>query len=537
MAFTFLSRCHDLQLLSAIRRYLRIPPCHDYSLRSGCQFEISHSLALSDSGSYQRGFSHLTSPAMWGTAGVEFITSNGQKLSEEAIPMAILVTGGLAEGNLGMVTTFCCHNQAKIEASNALSIFHQCNVLEPNVVVVRRYTKTPISLKGPPIFSIWTWALSLWGCFLCPIPTGPAMSLQVTPLLWHRGGPACEGGRGGIESVSLLPGGIVAKFRRGALPLWPHFTVGPFVCLPSPSRMGTQMEERSGFHTALKYLQNIDQSRAKLECDVAKETQRLAQRYDDRQIKLARKYGRWQAQMAEEADAAFHEVFFHVSSTDSIKLLPWCFSFTVPLHYMSDVLATAMQKEEDILVTISASKLEGSQALEPSDSLAPWTETLPLPVPPLLDIPFVGTPQVGHPFAWFIASTTQKKWDHSPNSSLSDHHDKGTCVDFQEVEARSEHSFTQGEEDTPALVSEVRPSSEPQGQEPTSSPSSPTKATTDPDDGTVGEASRSIGDQGSASSANHSGTSSDLDASRENMVNSDMGQPLGIVSLAQTQMK
>ena len=78
---------------------------------------------------------------------------------------------------------------------------------------------------------------------------------------------------------------------------------------------------------------------------------------------------------------------------------------------------------------------------------------------------------------------------------------------LQEIEAKSEHSSTQGEEDITALASEVGPSSEQQGQGPTSPPSSPTKATADPDDGTVGEASRCTGDQDSESSNNNSGTS------------------------------
>ena len=100
----------------------------------------------------ERCFAQLTSPVMWGKAGVEFINNNGLKISREAIPMAILVTDGMGEGNLGMVTTFCCHNQAKMEASNSLSALHQCDSLKPSVVVVRRYTNTPYILWGSTHF-------------------------------------------------------------------------------------------------------------------------------------------------------------------------------------------------------------------------------------------------------------------------------------------------------------------------------------------------------------------------------------------------
>ena len=63
--------------------------------------------------------------------------------------------------------------------------------------------------------------------------------------------------------------------------------------------------------------------------------------------------------------------------------------------------------------------------------------------------------------------------------------DKQTHVDSPEVEVRSDHKSTQGNENTIELVLEAGHSSKPQGQEPTSSPSIPTKATADPDDAIV----------------------------------------------------
>ena len=57
--------------------------------------------------------------------------------------MVILVTDGVGEGNLGMVTTFWYHNQAKMEASDAHCTLHQCDSVKPSVVVVRRNTNTP----------------------------------------------------------------------------------------------------------------------------------------------------------------------------------------------------------------------------------------------------------------------------------------------------------------------------------------------------------------------------------------------------------
>ena len=118
-----------------------------------------------------------------------------------ATPMATLVTGGVGEGNLGMVATFCCHDQVKMEASDALSTLCQCDLLELSMVVVWRYTNTPIFLEGLPISSIWMWALS-WGtssaqfphlCRLLPF-SGTEMllpceegevGLKVCPLFWE----------------------------------------------------------------------------------------------------------------------------------------------------------------------------------------------------------------------------------------------------------------------------------------------------------------------------------------------------------------
>ena len=78
-----------------------------------------------------------------GKTEVEFITDLSLRTSEEDTPMAILITDGVGEENLGMVTIFYCHDQTKLEASDELSTLCQCNSPNPSVVVVRRYTNTP----------------------------------------------------------------------------------------------------------------------------------------------------------------------------------------------------------------------------------------------------------------------------------------------------------------------------------------------------------------------------------------------------------
>ena len=113
--------------------------------------------------------------------------------------------------------------------------------------------------------------------------------------------------------------------------------------------------------------------------------------------------------MVEQTDATFQEVFSRVSLPDSIKLLPWCISSTVPLHYMSRALTTATQQGKDVPATTTASDPEGSPSAGPLSSPTYPPGTPPLPVPPLPDIPLGGTPLVGYPFADFLAVSTQKK--------------------------------------------------------------------------------------------------------------------------------
>ena len=73
----------------------------------------------------------------------------------------------------------------------------------------------------------------------------------------------------------------MVELREGALPLWPDTAVSLPIAPHSCWEEGSQMEEGSGFQAALKWLQDINQARAQLECELALETQELAQRSTD----------------------------------------------------------------------------------------------------------------------------------------------------------------------------------------------------------------------------------------------------------------
>ena len=92
-------------------------------------------------------------------------------------------------------------------------------------------------------------------------------------------------------------------------------------------------------------------------------------------------------------------------------------------------------------------------------SPAHLTETPPPIIPLLPDLPFVGTLSgpVGHLFFESTASPSQKKWEHSPSSSLCDYHGKKTHVGSPEVNVRSEHSSTWGDKTCPNWYQRLDP--------------------------------------------------------------------------------
>ena len=316
---------------------------------------------------------------------MEFVTSNGWKISGEAIKVVIMVTDRVREGNLGKVTTFCCHDQAKMEASDALSALCQCNSPEPSVIVVRRYTNTPYI----------PWGFSHLPYLDMSTPSGGTSSTQF-PLHWlclHRLLPFFDTEvvlpqEEGEMELKVFPHFSMAKLRRWAPPLWPNFTVSPFISPSSPSRRGHSMEGGLGFHPAFKLLQDVNQARGQLGCALAQETLELAQRYDDRWINLSRRHDRQWAWMVKHMDATIHEVFFQGSSADSIKLLPWCISSAVPSttwveHWPLPCNRMRMSQLPSLHLILSAHQLLGPQAVQIIHTDLQHIQYLPYQVSPL----------------------------------------------------------------------------------------------------------------------------------------------------------
>ena len=212
----------------------------------------------------KRLFTCTASPDMWGKTGVQFITHTGQKTSGEATPTVIVITDGVGEGKLGMVNTFCCHDQAKMETSDALSVLHQYDTPVTSVAVVRRYTNTPYIPLGTSHF-LYIDMSTL---------SGGASSAQF-PLAWlclHRLLPFSE-------AEVVLPhdeGEVGLKvYPHSQEVLWksseeehclsdPVLLSIPLSTLLPHQEQGTQMEEQLGYHPALQQLQDFKQARIQL---------------------------------------------------------------------------------------------------------------------------------------------------------------------------------------------------------------------------------------------------------------------------------
>ena len=74
---------------------------------------------------------------------MEFISGSGHKISGEIVLIAGLITDRVEEG-----TTFCHHDKAKVESSEALSILCQQDSHKLSIVVVKIFANSPYLPQG-----------------------------------------------------------------------------------------------------------------------------------------------------------------------------------------------------------------------------------------------------------------------------------------------------------------------------------------------------------------------------------------------------
>ena len=165
--------------------------------------------------------------------------------------------------------------------------------------------------------------------------------------------------------------------------------------------------------------------------------------------------------MAEKVDATFQEVFSEMSSTDSVRLLPWCISTAanpgmIPIHYMSEALTTTVQQRMDAPVATTALGSEGSQALASTNNPAHQTGTPPLPFFPCHTFYLSAFPQLGVHLSGLSSIPSTKSRITSPTVHLMIDLGRGPWPKLQtEADVSSGHNTSQGNRELPETPSEI----------------------------------------------------------------------------------
>ena len=448
-------------------------------------------------------------PPVWGQAGVEFISDGRQRIRSEIIPMAVLITNGVEEGSLGMVTTFCHHDHAKVESLAMLSTLCQQDSPKPSVVVVK--INSPYLPWGSSSFlDLDITTLSLGALTtqlpldqLCPAVAPNSPTQDILP---------CEAEDKELKVYPILQEILWESSEEDNCLSDPILLLVP----PSPFFLhheeNSQTEEGPSLSLALTQLQGVSQARAQLKWELAHEWEGLVKRYEDWQSKLATKHEDQRAVMAtkheecwarmeEEMDATFWEVFSETSSIDSIRLLLWCISTpanpgALPACYLCEALATTVQWRVEIPMPATAPESGVPQAQVSMSRPAHQTKTPPHPILPLSNIPLIGTHPVGHSLTRLLVDPQHTKWDHSPNGASNNQPGKRAHTETAEAKVSSGHSTLQGDREPPETPPEAC------------------------NNGVY--ASRSAEEHNSEDNTDHSSDESTQDESRENAADSDL---------------
>ena len=177
--------------------------------------------------------------------------------------MAILITNEVIKGDLGMVTTFCSHNQVKMEASEVLTTLHQHDSPEPSIFKVRRYTNTPFIPQGTSRFLYLDVSDLPRGTSSAKFPLNCLHLWKLLPysktevLLPH------EEGETGYITYPLYQ---EVLWKCSEEPC--HLSNPVSLSMPSPAtppclEEGIQMEERLGHNPALQCLEDFNQARVR----------------------------------------------------------------------------------------------------------------------------------------------------------------------------------------------------------------------------------------------------------------------------------
>ena len=215
----------------------------------------------------------------------------------------------------------------------------------------------------------------------------------------------------------------------------------------------TQINSELGYHPTFQWLKDYQQVRIQQTCKLSQEAQELAQKYKDCHLKLERNHEERWVEMAQEGNVIFQEI----SMTGPIGFN----QIAALVHFLCHSLLLYKQSAGycHVIGWRQLSPLHQGWRDHwlqvPLSSPSHPTGTLPPLLPLLLDFTLDGIPLVSYPFLGFTVGPSQRKQDHCPSSSLSDHCSKRTHVSSQEINGKSGHSSAQGNENIPMAVLEL----------------------------------------------------------------------------------
>ena len=153
-----------------------------------------------------------------------------------------------------MMTTFCHHDQAKMEASNALSALHQCDLPEPSADVVSKYTNTPYIPQGSSHFLYLDVSTLSRGASCAQFPLDQLHLCRLLPYSDTEVVLPWEEGEVGLNIFPYFQEALWQSSEKEHHLSDPILLSAPLSASPPHQEEGTQTEEGLGFYPALKCL-------------------------------------------------------------------------------------------------------------------------------------------------------------------------------------------------------------------------------------------------------------------------------------------
>ena len=144
------------------------------------------------------------------------------------------------------MTTFCSHNQDKVEALEVLNTLHQYDLPDPSIVMVMRYTNTPLLPQGTCRFLYLNVSDLPRGASSAQFPLDPLHLWKLLPYSKTEVLSPCEDWEAGYRSYPPFSRGSMETLQRFAPPLQPSVTINAFASSPSPPRRRHLDREKIG---------------------------------------------------------------------------------------------------------------------------------------------------------------------------------------------------------------------------------------------------------------------------------------------------